>query len=369
MPKLTLRPSAAGTWVKCPGSVKMQAEAPSYGDPHTGDEGTAAHWAAAEILAGKTPQENWMAPNGVLVTEEMRLNLQDYVAAVLATKGRLHIEESVQVDHVHPQLKGTPDCWSYDGDKRMLTIDDLKFGWTIVEPYENWQMICYALGAMALIVTDLTLPVDMGVQIRIIQPRPYHRNGSVRSWTLTAAELERYASRLRAAAVEALSDSPTVTAGEHCKYCTARYSCPSADRAALMAIDLTESAVLDRLPDERLGLALETLYRAAEAIKFRLTGLEQQAISTIQQGGHIEGWTTEGGRGKKTWSKSDTEVFALGDLLGLELRAAAKPITPVQAKKAGLSADMLSVYSALQPGKVKLMPVSDTLANKAFGGG
>ena len=367
---LTLRPSAAGVWSKCPGSVKMQAEAPSYAGEHDGDEGTAAHWAAAEILHGKrVPIDTWTAPNGVVITEEILDYVLDYTNMIHATGGQGHVEEAVTCPLIHPDLKGTPDHWAFDPVSKTLTVDDLKFGWVIVEPYENWQMISYAIGILGTLVTAELPAESITVNLRITQPRPYHYSGPIRLWAIKATALAEYAALLGKAAEEALGLSPTVTAGSHCKYCTARHSCPSADKASLMAIDITESAELDRLPDERLGLAIEVLRRAEEAIKFRLTGLEQRAISTIQQGGHIDGWTTEHGGAHRAWDKPVAEVFAMGDLLGIELRAEAKPITPTQAKKKGLPVDMWSVYSYSPAGKLKLKQVSDTLAGKAFGSG
>ena len=344
----------------------MQTEAPSYADAHHGDEGTAAHWAASEQLCGRGTPEGMTAPNGVIITAEIRAYVADYVDAVQALGGQGHVEELIGIPGVHSTLKGTPDHWVYDPDAKLLTVDDLKYGWVIVEPYENWQMICYALGALTTLspIPDFK---NMNFRLRITQPRPFHRNGPVREWLLSYSELFSYIIDLQAAATEALGPDPTVTAGKHCKYCTARHSCPSADQAALMAIDITESAELDRLPDERLGLAIDVLRRAQEAIKFRLTGLEQRAISTIQQGGHIDGWTTEHGGAHRAWDKPVAEVFAMGDLLGIELRAEAKPITPTQAKKKGLTPDLWAAYSYSPPGKLKLKHVSDTLAGKAFG--
>lgn len=366
---LTLRPSAAGVWSKCPGSVKMQAEAPSYADEHDGDEGHAAHWAASEQLQGRGTPEGMTAPNGVIITAEILEYIADYVEAIQATCGQGHIEEAVTCAVIHPELKGTPDYWVFDPESRTLTVDDFKFGWVIVEPYENWQMICYAVGILGTLVTAELPAESITVNLRITQPRPYHDSGAVRTWSIKATDLAEYAAQLGHAAEEALSAAPSITAGSHCKYCTARHSCPSADKAALVAIDITESAELDRLPDEQLGYAIEVLKRAEEAIKFRRTGLEQRAISTIQQGGHVAGWTTDHGGARRAWNKPVAEIFAMGDLLGIELRAEAKPITPTQAKKKGLPVDMWSVYSYSPPGKLKLKQVSDTLAGKAFGPG
>ena len=120
------------------------------------------------------------------------------------------------------------------------------------------------------------------------------------------------------------------------------------------------------LGDAALGAQLTILKRAEAAIGNRLTALESQIESKIRAGGMIPGWSLErGAAGKLAWTKSEAEVLALGELLGLCL---AKPMTPTQAGKAGLPKDLLAAYASRSAGSLKLTKASTTLAAKIFGG-
>lgn len=379
MGDLRVNPSAAGQWVYCPGSVSMQAGYPDSG--HAGDEGDASHWAGAEILehlkAGSDVSLNHVlnlegqkAPNGIILTDEHINNARKYVDDVVAivlerglSLSELHIEEKIRASTIHSESWGTVDCWIYDPVRREVIIWDYKYGYTLVEVFENWQAINYAIG----VIDGLKIP-DQGLSVimRIAQPRPYHPDGSIREWRVPATDLRPYANRLHHAAALALSDSPTVTSGDHCKYCRARHGCGSAAKAALAAMDYTGEARITELPPEAMGLELVMLQRASKAIESRLSGLEAQAVSMLMSGKPIKGWGLESGKGYKTWNKPAGEIFALGELLQIELKRKPEPITPTQALKVGLSKELVATYSYIPTKGLKLVRDDGSKAREVF---
>ena len=361
-----IAPSGMPRTVPCPGSVIMQERYPESEDSLPSKEGNASHWAAACILQGGEPVVGQPAPNGIILTTDMIDYAQVYTHDILSTMpaATLAVEAKVTAaERVHPDSWGSVDCWAYDPKARVLYVWDYKYGYGLVEPFENWQLINYTVGIMEqLKVRDDRITVRM----TIAQPRAPHPQGPIRRWVVKGTDLRPYANQLYAAAHEALGPDPRTCSGPHCKDCRARHTCPAANGAALLAIDVVYRAEPYELDDAAIGSQLTTLKRAEAAIGNRITALETQAESKIRAGGMIPGWAMErGAAGKLAWTKPDGEVLALGELLGLCL---SKPMTPTQAGKAGLPKELLEAYASRSARSLKLTKASTTLAAKIFGG-
>lgn len=360
-----IAPSSAGLWVYCPGSVQMQERYPESEDSQASKEGDASHWAAEQILLEGAVVIGQAAPNGVILNDDMINNAGVFTGDILSTMppSTLCVESRVEAPSVHAESWGSPDCWAYNDKTRTLYIWDYKYGYGLVEAFENWQAINYLAG----IIDRLAVP-DYRIKVRmtIIQPRAPHPDGSIRRWVFNAEELRPYVNQLHSAAHEALGDDPSIKSGAHCRHCTARHACSAAHRAAMLAVDVTDRAEPHELSDAAIGTQITVLRRAFKAIEYRLTALETQAESKIRAGKVIPGWCLDrGAAGRLAWTKPDGEVLALGGLLGIEL---AKPMTPTQARGAGLPADIIDAYATRSVGSLKLTKASTTLAAKIFGG-
>jgi hypothetical protein len=287
----------------------------------------------------------------------------EYVAAVrgaVPDHAVLHVEEPIQIPYIHPECHGTPDCWFFNPITMTMYIWDLKYGFSIVEAVENWQLLAYAAGLFP------GPPIDFNkvkVVLTIVQPRAYHPLGSVRSWQIMGSDIKPYADRLRDAAALALAPNAPTVAGTQCHYCRARHACEAAARYSMWAADYAGQSTPQHLTPEGMAIELRILQRAADAIRNRLTGLESAAIAM----GGIPGWAVDQGRGNLAWTKSAQEVFALGDLMGIDVRADQKPITPTQAIKLGLDATVVGMYADRSAGAPKLVPVESTMAARVFG--
>ena len=354
-----LAPSSAGKWGRCAQYVSIAAQFPT--DPDSKDdgvEGTAAHWFASEIIQGRQPV---VAPNGILLTEQMRDFLQVYVDVV--PKGA-YLETRVTAADVHVEAWGTCDAFEIDYVNRVIRVWDLKYGWGIVEVFENPQLVIYAAGVHAL--TDAT--ASWKFELHIVQPRPWHRDGAVRAWHLSYAELTQHVRHLRAQAEEALGNNPSAQVGAYCKHCEGAHACAALRQAGLDAADKVETRTPEVLPLSALSHELTALRRAASALESRLAGLEAQATAEIRQGRDVPGWSLEATKGNLKWSVPAEEVFNLGTLTGVSLAKPLAPITPAQAKKAGVPDDLIAKYAARENGEAKLVPVNTSRARAAFGG-
>ena len=360
-----LAPSAAFRWVKCPGSAKLSALFPEDEHGEAAAEGTAAHYAASYFLANGHWPMSLAAPNGVAITEEMKVNLQPYLDSVEPARhfpDGVKLEERIVATSVHPDVWGTADAYALHAPSKTVYLWDLKYGHGIVEAWENWQLVAYASALLDLVTPEWTFV------LRIVQPRAFHRDGVVRTWSLTAAELRTYARDLHTAAHEAMGNNPQVVVGAYCKFCPARHACLAAQSSALEAEQQSFQAVPLVLSPAGLSLELSLLRRAQERLTARLTGLEAQALSEIRAGKVVPGWTIEHTNGREEWTKPTADVLALGALFGVSLGKPPEPITPRQARDAGVSADIIAAYSQRKTGTAKLTPVSTSKARQAFGG-
>lgn len=364
-----LAPSAAPRWVVCALSPTLEAAYPEPEDSPASMEGTAAHWVVQMLLQGTPVALGSQAPNGVTVTGEMLEGAELVQEDIAASLGRnwqdtLFVEKRIQIPRVHPTANwGTPDyfAWSREGPD-VLRIWDYKFGHGIVEAFENWQMLDYAIG----ILGDAYAP-DTMLEFIIIQPRAHHRDGPVRRWRIKAGDIGPYFLRLQRAALDATSPNPRPSPDpEACKNCKGRHACEGLQRAAYVAADQGgQFGALDLSP-EALGLELRTLARSQALLNARVSGLEAQAAALIKQGKRVPFWMMESTAGRLTWTKPTAEVLLLGQMLGKDFAKPLEPITPTQAKKLGLPDALADAYAARPAGAVKLVPDDGGKARLTF---
>lgn len=380
-----LAPSSAHRWVNCPGSVQAEQQ---YPDVETDEsrEGTAAHWVAEQSLRsyvmgealGELPHImmcsamiGQTAPNGVVINEEMAEGAKMYVDDVLRhcqERGLLQhmrIEERVMISRVHALNWGTPDLRIWDQDIARLTMWDFKYGHGVVESYENWQLIDYAIGALDEITAGNGLDDQfITVDLRIVQPRAFHQlEGPIRSWIIPASDLRSYANKLEHAATSSQQAQPPTLAGKWCKNCSAAHACEALQRDGYSIADRMRSLQLHQFTPQELAIELGIMERAKELVDARFDALQSQALELSMNCTVVPGFGVGFGRGSIKWDKPDTEVIILGDLLGVELR---KPVTPTQAKKLNVDGDVISAYSKDVPGKARLVTISETIAARVF---
>lgn len=376
-----LSPSAAHRWVNCPGSVKAEQQ---YPDVETDDsrEGTAAHWVAEQSLSsyktntgivmssqliGKT------APNGVIITDELADSAQVYVSDVLkvAQDGgylqSMELEKLVMMPRVHDLNWGTSDCIIHAVDAAKLIVWDFKHGHDPVECYENWQLIDYTIGAIDQITGgDGIADQHLTVEMRVVQPRAFHPEGTCRSWTVIASDLRGYANQLHTAALESQSNDPPTKSGNWCKHCKASKGCATLQKDAAAITDRVQVLQLNDLTSESAAVEVTYLRRAKVLLSERLDALETEMLEQIRNGVTIPGYTIGYGRGSLKWDKPDSEVIALGDLIGVDFRKPEAPITPTQAKKLNVDGAVINSYSKQHSGAAKLTTDGDTIAARIF---
>jgi hypothetical protein len=364
-------PSSMQRIVQCPGSVGLCQKYPQLEDSHHAREGTAAHWVASEYLkTGVMAQEGTLAPNGFEVTQEMIDGAElyaDTIADVVLDDKRIqkNIELPIFIKRIHEHCWGTPDLWFWEDIQKIFDITDYKFGHRPVDPFENYQLISYAVGVLETCGIDGLKEMDIRVRMRIVQPRSFHKDGPVRTWTVPASDLRGYMNTAKYACGKALMpDAPTKT-GPECDDCSARHVCTTLQAQAMRGVDMSGDNVPHELTPAAVSGELRVLWHAREAMNARISGLEEHALHSIRQGVQIPGLSIETGNGREVWNCPVEQVETLGDMMGVQLRKP-KVVTPKQAIKAGMDPKAIESMVTKRSGEAKLVPTDLRKIQQAF---
>ncbi len=340
----------------------MSQQYPEIGPRPEAAEGDASHEIGAELIGAaavgwpKRTAEEFIgrpASNGVIYNEALFEGAELYandVAAIMRSRGifggvNLGIEHSVTARRIHELSFGTLDSFVFDRKALELFIWDYKFGYEVVEVFENWQLLNYMAGLFEQLGIDGLEDQALKVRFRVVQPRAFHRDGPIREWIVKASDLRGYFNQLHAAAHEALGPNAVCRTGSHCRHCTARHACPPALRMGLRLFELADRPIPVELSPAALGVQLAIIRRGREHLEYLESAFETQVKTRIRTGGIVPGWAAEEGIGREKWKRPVSEVVAMGDLLDQELRKPEATITPTQARKLGIDGAVITAYS------------------------
>lgn len=379
-----LPPSGAGIWGKsggCTAWPTMVQLYPDTSDDTAAREGVASHEIGATLInraaTGITLTPDYFidkpASNGVIFTAEMFHAAKiyaDHVINVMRSTGvfggaGFGTERKISIADIHDQCDGTPDQFIFDEVQKQMHIWDYKYGFEIVEHFENWQLTTYARGVTDLLHLNGRDEQIVTVHLHVIQPRAVHRGGPIRTWSTTLANLRVYWNITRSNAVDAAAGGETVT-GSHCKYCPARHACDAARHAGMSLYETAMKPAHGEIPPAALGLQLYIARRAAEQLKLLVTGYEEQVKRTIKNGTGVPGWTVQKTFGRQKWAKPVSEIITLGTLLGVDLKKPDEAITPNQAEKLGIDKGVITAYSHMVETGVEVTPATESKIKQLF---
>jgi len=351
--------SDAARVVQCPGSIELieniGGEKPAKNEKQL--EGIAAHWVASEAVHDRVCVAGDLSPNGVVITDEMIDG-----AAMYVTELRNHLngqkindEYPLACKKIHPDNYGVIDAWYYDVLNHTIRVWDYKFGHAYVDVYENWQLLneaCAVVDYIGRVDTD-----ELRVEMCIVQPRSFHRDGPVRRWNIPVSELQPYRERMiwaynEAKHVEA-KGLRSMSTGPECS------KCPAASKCELLlntVMDITDNSCTTApilLSPNELGKALSVVRKQLELLNAIDTAFTQEVTTLLEQSTTVPGWAMTQGRGTVKWNAPVDEVIAAGEALGIPLAKQAV-ITPLQALKKGLPDIMFEALAVTQPTKFTL---------------
>lgn len=374
-----IAPSSLFRTVECPGWVQLAEGLPVEPDGPEAEEGTAAHWVADEWANGNevpygTPIP---APGKYAVDHDMIHGAKLWAQTV--GYGSVPAGMPVVSTRIHPtDCWGTPDRWLWDPIARLLHVPDYKYGFGVVEAEGNWQGVGYAAGLLEAL--NVMSDPDVRVNITIVQPRAYHKDGPVRTWKTDVGELRGWINIARSAAHEALpphgsdeslarmlfeSAGPTMRTGPHCLHCPVALNgkCGTLNAAVTEVTAWVGDINPVAMPIAALAVHAQILDDASVLLEAARTGVLAQIEALIRNGHAMPGWKLEPGRSNLQWSpfaSIEAVQAAAGSIPVLKPPAL---ITPTQAAKAGVD---VSKLSNRPPAALKLVRDDGSEARRAF---
>lgn len=218
-------PSSGKRYLSCPPSLRLEEQFEDEQSPYAA-EGTAGH-AMAEYLINKHLKKRVKRPVSDYFTDELMEAVEDYTSYGIEVIEKakqdcdspfVAVELRVSLDHRVEGCFGTADLVVVDSKK--VHIIDLKLGkGVMVDAEQNVQLMIYGLGVLDM----LECLYDIGtVELTIVQPRLEHLS----TWEISAEELKKWGAEVfEPGANMALAGEGTYSAGDHCRFCKARFNC------------------------------------------------------------------------------------------------------------------------------------------------
>lgn len=367
-----LSPSSSERWLACPGSIALAARlnisesAPSSFSA----EGTVAHNIAEMALHhGYDParyKDEEHTANGFTFTvnDEMVDAVRayvDYCRGLCAPGDDIWIEAKIQVND---EVWGTADFVRYNPKTKHLAVVDFKYGRGVpVEPKDNPQALCYAIGA----AKKLHNRGVGNVLVSIVQPRCPHPEGAIREWHTDVVELMDFEVTIADGVAATKVDGAPLVSGDHCKFCPAAALCPALHKQAL------EAAKADFTDADEVVLSDPPTYDAPHLARIlRHVGLIEDWCRRVREFAHHEmeagrklpGFKLVATRPTRRWKDEaeaavqlkDRLLMADDDIFVRKMKSPAQMEKSIGKKTAPLIADLITKVS----GGTVVVPEDDT---------
>ncbi len=218
-------PSSGKRYLSCPPSLLLEEQFPDEQSPFAA-EGTAGH-EMAEHLINKYLKKRTKRPVSEYYTDELMEAVESYVEYVISQIEQTRadtdtpffgVELKVSLAHRVGGCFGTADMVAVSNTR--IHIIDLKMGKGVrVDAEENVQLMIYGLGVLDML--GFLYDIDT-VELTIVQPRIENFS----TWEISAEDLLKWGKEVfEPGAAKALAGEGEYKAGDHCRFCKARFTC------------------------------------------------------------------------------------------------------------------------------------------------
>ena len=297
-----LSPSSAFRWIKCTPSAKLNAALPDSTSEYA-LQGTAAHtlceYKLQKLLGkdAKDPTENLTYFDAEMA--DCTDSYQQYVSERIEKAKQfckdpiVLVEQKLDFSKWVPQGFGTGDCVIVADN--VLTVIDFKYGvGVLVEAEQNPQMMCYALGALALF--DSIYDIE-NVVMTIFQPR----RDNISTYELSKKELLQWADEILSPAAQlAAKGEGEFKAGKHCRFCKVKATCRNRAEYNL------ERARYDfEMPANLEDTEIEVILSKADELAAWCSDIKEYAFQQALNGKQWNGWKLVEGRSVRKYINED----------------------------------------------------------------
>jgi hypothetical protein len=317
--------STAKRVIGCPGSVALCAKMPPKPSSKYADEGTLLHNVMDLILTTNQTPESFagMEYEGIKLTQEL---IDEKVYPALRALDDIDpnkemeyaTETRVGFGDFLPGVFGSTDLLGRIGKRAFIL--DWKFGSGVPVPADdNPQLMFYAAAAMRTPEVQWVFDECDEIECIIVQPP------SVKRWVTTTKRIKAFEQELAMAVkISQMPDAP-LNAGEHCRWCAAKPTCPKmtglADRALHAQLDILNVAqIADYL-------------KKADMLEQWIADVRGLAHQVLDAGKPVPGFKLVAKRAIRQWADEAYTADILGDLLDKDELFTSKIISPAQAEK------------------------------------
>jgi len=324
-------------------------------------EGTCAAWVAEMVLIGQVNRAADMIDlsheNGWLVDTEMAYHVQGYVDRLRSRGGRVIAEQFVRLNEM---IGGTPDAVAVVDETGTLYGDDLKYGFSPVDPYRNTQVAIY----LAAVLATLNTPINK-IVIGIYQPRSMHPQGIHRTWETTPEELLSFVEWIKARGNECQDPNSIATPGTHCEYCPAAGSCVALTQSVYKAFSVLTETRQMQLTGPQLARELDFINQVEKMLKARKNAIEAETTERMKGGDYVPGYGLEPRLGPRKFSASPGEIAVA---TGINPYSEPKLCTPAELERRGANKEVVQRMSTRPHIQPKLTRLGDNHYTRLFEG-
>lgn len=261
-------PSSAKRYMNCTPALKLEQQFEDEQSPYA-EEGSAGH-ALAEHLIKKHLKKRSKRPVSDYYTDELVEAVDEYVGYCIgqieAAKQEcsdpvFEVERRTDISRHIEGCFGTADMVIVTDHK--IHVIDLKLGkGVMVDAEHNEQLMIYGLGILDFY--EILYDIET-VALTIVQPRLEHLS----TWEISVEDLKKWAKEeLEPKARMALAGEGEFRAGDHCRFCKARFTCRARaeEYLKLARMEFAEPALLSDDEIAEVLLKADTLKKWAEEI-------------------------------------------------------------------------------------------------------
>lgn len=374
-----LSPSGGHRWMVCTPSARRTEN--MFTESEYAQEGTTAHELFEIMLKdkiGTVPPKIWAETMTDLQRSSHYNKLMfdhcwDFVEYVMEQKKQLEaqekavcvimIEQHVNYSDYAPQGSGFVDVLLTCG--KTIFVIDFKYGAGIfVSAIENVQLMLYGLGAL---LKGDNIHMIENIKLGVYQPRM----NNISEWALSTFELLKWAEeKVQPAARLAWEGQGELVAGDHCKFCAIKTTCPA---LAGRMLSLTQEVFKDEFQNNIVqGLSDSEISRilgVSKQIKAWLGSIEAYALKEAIKGKKWPGYKMVSGRASRNYLDEEIVIETLVEKYDFKIAAITKTelLSPAAMEEyLGKKAfkKILEHLTYKSGGAPTLVPISDVRAEK-----